>query len=587
MPRLEVELTSSRPDGSWTWRKAGAKQPKGEVDGTLVPPTAKVGDVLRVETEQLLDGIEITAVLPTKGERTDRFERIEMKSRPAPEQLVSSTLVSGRREGGDRRDRGDRPRRDRDDRGAASRRPERDRPSRPPRPDRAPAPERPKPKRIRPTRTHRDAVLESLAPELRPIAEQVLKGGVPAVRQALEDQNTQNRAAGRPEVVGDELLGLAEQLHPKLRAAEWRDRADAALRIIDEVDLRDLRSVVVAADSGRDDESRTIAQQLKDALARRVEEEHAAWIAELTELLEQERVVRALRVSSRPPKAGVPLPPELATRLTEQTSAALASDTTPDRWATVLDALSFAPVRTAVRPASIPEEVSEALRATVAGYSERLPHIAELFGIDPASVPRSARRRTGAPGRPAGAKGASRPGAKSGDKPIPAPPKLPAAIATDTTPTAPVEEQSTDAAPEPVVSDTPIDSDAPVVPDAPIDSENPIAQDSPVEQVAQDSPVEQVEQVEGMSQDEPVGVQLDDAAVPAGPGETDTDGLGTVEIVEGVADVHDAPAMVPVVDDVVAEPEVVANTTDAEGGENGAEVLGSPAEIVGEEGDVG
>ena len=35
--RLEIELTSERPDGTWTWRAAGARQPKGEMDGTLLP----------------------------------------------------------------------------------------------------------------------------------------------------------------------------------------------------------------------------------------------------------------------------------------------------------------------------------------------------------------------------------------------------------------------------------------------------------------------------------------------------------------------------------------------------------------------
>ena len=29
--RLEIELTSTREDGTWTWRAAGAKVPKGVV----------------------------------------------------------------------------------------------------------------------------------------------------------------------------------------------------------------------------------------------------------------------------------------------------------------------------------------------------------------------------------------------------------------------------------------------------------------------------------------------------------------------------------------------------------------------------
>ncbi|MCC6225236.1 MAG: hypothetical protein IT195_02365 [Microthrixaceae bacterium] len=398
MPRLEVELTSSRGDGIWTWRKAGARQPKGEIAESLLPDGSKVGDVLRVEADQLLDGIEITAVLPPKGERVDRFERIELKRRPAPDQLVSTSLVGKGRGDRDRprgRDRQDRrPRDDRGDRGDRDRtRSAGDRPQR--RAPRPPVQERPKPKRIRPLRTHRDAVLESIDAPFRPIAEQVLKGGVPAVRQALDEQNKRNREAGRPEIAGDELIAVAERLLPQLRAAEWRDRADAALKILEEIDLRDLRSVVVAADAGRDDESRTLGQQLKDALGRRVEEEHTAWLAELQELLDQERIVRALRVSSRPPKAGVPLPGPIVERLVSQASAALNAEITADRWSTMLDALSFSPVRNSVNPATLPDPAPDAVLDAVKAVADRLPHIVAAFGIDPASVPKSAKRRPG------------------------------------------------------------------------------------------------------------------------------------------------------------------------------------------------
>ena len=34
--RIELELTSRRDDGTWTWRAAGAKKPKGELDGALL-----------------------------------------------------------------------------------------------------------------------------------------------------------------------------------------------------------------------------------------------------------------------------------------------------------------------------------------------------------------------------------------------------------------------------------------------------------------------------------------------------------------------------------------------------------------------
>ncbi len=65
--RIEVELTSNRDDGTWTWRAAGAKQPKGELDGRLLPSGAKVGDVLRADADFDIEGITVTAVLPPKG----------------------------------------------------------------------------------------------------------------------------------------------------------------------------------------------------------------------------------------------------------------------------------------------------------------------------------------------------------------------------------------------------------------------------------------------------------------------------------------------------------------------------------------
>jgi hypothetical protein len=50
--RIDIELTSALDDGSWTWRAAGAKQPKGVLDGTILPGGAKVGDEIKVEVEQ-------------------------------------------------------------------------------------------------------------------------------------------------------------------------------------------------------------------------------------------------------------------------------------------------------------------------------------------------------------------------------------------------------------------------------------------------------------------------------------------------------------------------------------------------------
>lgn len=408
--RIEVELTSSRDDGTWTWRAAGAKLPKGDLEGSLLYEGAKVGDVVRADADFLLDGIVILSVLPPKGARKEP-ERIEVIGTPRrdDEQLVTTTLApKQKREGrGDRRSRRDgddsaRPQRERRPRPEGDRADgeRRERKPRPPRAER-PAPEpKPKAKRLRAGRVHRDAVLAGLPEEQRPIAEQLLRGGIPAVRTAVEKQNEANRAEGRPEISSAPLLTLAEQLMPAVRAAEWRDKAEAALADVAELDLRDLRSVVVAADAGaRDEETRELATQLRDALAARVESEHVAWIAEITETLAAGRTVRALRVSSRPPKAGTPFPAELGAKLAEATSASLTAETGSDRYATVLDALAYSPVRSQVVPQGIPAEPTDQLRAAVTKLASRIPAIAALFGIE-AKAP----ARSGGKGRSGAAK---------------------------------------------------------------------------------------------------------------------------------------------------------------------------------------
>ncbi|MFN8038074.1 MAG: hypothetical protein U0Q07_02590 [Acidimicrobiales bacterium] len=417
--RIEVELTSSRDDGTWTWRAAGARQPKGELDGALLYPGVQVGDVVRADAEFDLDGIRVTAVLPPKGARTEP-ERIEVIGSRRHEPGVTTTLAPkgsrGRRDrdrDGDRGDRGDRGGRGR---GERSGRPSGDRAGRDgrdgrdggsrgrgerrPRPERPAPPPKPKAPRLKAGRTHRTAALRELAPEQKALGELVLRGGIPAVRQEIDRQNELARADGRPEIRPAPLVALAEQLLGPLKGAEWRDRAEAALRQVDDLDLRDLRSVVVAADAAaRDDESRELAVQLRDALARRVEEEHAAWLAEVAEAVTEGRLVRALRLSSRPPKAGTPFPRDLAASLAAAAAAGLTAETGSDRYAAVVEAVALSPVRQQVEPEGIPAQPSDALRSVIAANAGRVPQIAARFGIEATAAPRP--RGRGGRGRPA------------------------------------------------------------------------------------------------------------------------------------------------------------------------------------------
>ncbi len=214
-----------------------------------------------------------------------------------------------------------------------------------------------------------------------------------AVRAAIDAQNSKAKEAGTPEIAVKPVVAIAEDLVPKLRAAEWHDRADAAIADLDEIDLRDLRSVVVAADGARGDEATALAETLRNGLNRRVESDHEAWLNELREATASGRSVRALRMSSRPVKAGAPLPPDLAAKLTEMATAGLTADTGQDRWATVIDAVAYSPVRNSVTPQGIPAEPKEELLEAVRRVADRVPAIAALFGIDPSEAAKAKRRR--------------------------------------------------------------------------------------------------------------------------------------------------------------------------------------------------
>ena len=403
MPRIEIELTSSKEDGSWTWRALGAREPRGSLDGALLAEPAAVGDVLRVETDQFLDGMTVTAILPPRDKRSSPV-LLELLDNAGEEPDVTTRLVGGKRRrdheasGGERKPR--KGGRSRDARGRSERKPqgegrdERNRKGRGGRQGHDDAPTAPKAPRLRPPRTHRNAAVKALPDEQRLVGRILLHGGIPGLRAEIAKQNEAAGSAGEPEIPAEILLTLGERLQPGLHAAEWRDRAEAAEAGLAEVDLRDLRSVVVAAESGaRGDEARSLAERLRSGLAERVEREHEAWLAEVVRVLGEGRVVRALRLSSRPPKAGAPMPRDLLDRLAEAAAAGMTADTGQDRWGTMLDAVASSPVHERVVPAGLPAEPNKDLLALVRRFSLRVPAIAAAFGVEPAPAPTNRRRR--------------------------------------------------------------------------------------------------------------------------------------------------------------------------------------------------
>jgi hypothetical protein len=367
-----------------------------------VPPGEAVGAVLRADVEIGLEGIEVLSLTSAKPARSpEKTEgRIEVKGTPKRAPDVSVILAPGsdkrrrdRDDDGERRDRrggnrrgpggegrsdergGERPARGGSGGGSGPRRPGERRPGEGDgRPARG---ERP----VAPTSTvHRNAMLAGLRPEQIPVAEQVLRGGLQAVRQAIEAQNTSNKAAGKPPVASDALLGMADELLPVVRLADWKDRASVAQTAGKEYRLRELRAVVAASRTvNLDEEGRTMAKALQESLDQRTTALREEWLARMTNALNDGRVQQAVEASIRPPEPGTRCPAELAVRLAAAAGEAMTADLAPEDWMRLLDAVVASPVRRTVKPAGIPDdEVAKQAARNAAGA---VPALAKLLGL--------------------------------------------------------------------------------------------------------------------------------------------------------------------------------------------------------------
>jgi hypothetical protein len=192
-------------------------------------------------------------------------------------------------------------------------------------------------------------------------------------------------------------LAIAEDLLPKVKAAEWRDRADAAAKMADELPLRDLRAILDGASAARDEESRGLAANLRDTLERRQESLRTGWVEEIQTNLAETRVVRALRLSARPPDATTKLPADLAAQLTDAAGRAMSPDTPSERWAAMLEAVAASPIRRQVKPEGLPTDATEPLLQAARQQSGRVPALAAMLGISMPPPPGPVRPRAPSP----------------------------------------------------------------------------------------------------------------------------------------------------------------------------------------------
>ena len=231
------------------------------------------------------------------------------------------------------------------------------------------------------------------------MAEQLLRGGIPSVRQAIQEQNTRAKAEGRPEVTEAPLMAMAEELRPIINLATWKDRASVARNAGKDTPLRELRSIVASASTVTlDEEGTEMVTALRTNLNERVTALRERWVERITAALDDGRVADAVRASIRPPEPSARLSAELAVRLSDAAGQAMTTDTPPAEWLALLEVVVECPVRRTVKPAGLPAGADEALLTEARKAAGLVPELARLLGI-PIPPPPGPRRPV--PARPA------------------------------------------------------------------------------------------------------------------------------------------------------------------------------------------
>lgn len=244
------------------------------------------------------------------------------------------------------------------------------------------------------TTVHRNALLATLSPEQLPVAEQLLRGGMPSVRAAVAEQNKNATAQGRPTVDPGTIERIAEDLLGRTTLAMWKDRAAGALQAGKELRLRDLRAVVTSAKTvSLDEESRAQLKELQTALGARLDALRAQWTERLDKALSSGDVAEALRLVARPPDMSTRVSSETAAKVVALTSEALTAEQEPAKWRELVGLAAETSVRRNIKPVGIPDD--EESRAVALHNAGSIPELAKLLGmkVPPPPPPTRAPRR--------------------------------------------------------------------------------------------------------------------------------------------------------------------------------------------------
>jgi hypothetical protein len=227
---------------------------------------------------------------------------------------------------------------------------------------------------------HRNALLATLSPEQLPVAEQLLRGGMPAVRTAVAEQNQNAAAQGRPTIDPVTIDRIAEDLLGKTNLALWKDRATGAVGAGRELRLRDLRAVVTSAKTvSLDDDARVQLKELQVALTARLEHLRTQWNERLETAVAAKNVKEALSLVARPPDMSTRVSADMAGKVVAITSEALTADQDPTLWKEIVTLTVDTSIRRNVKPLGIPND--ESCKAVAIHNAGAIPELAKLLGM--------------------------------------------------------------------------------------------------------------------------------------------------------------------------------------------------------------
>jgi hypothetical protein len=219
-----------------------------------------------------------------------------------------------------------------------------------------------------------------LSPEQLPVAEQLLRGGMPAVRAAVELQNKNASSQGRPTVDPTTIDRIAEDLLKTTNLALWKDRAGGAIGAGRELRLRDLRAVVTSAKTvSLDDEARTQLRELQGALTARVEHLRTQWNEKLEAAITSKNVKEALGLVARPPDVSTRVSADAAGRVVALVSETLSAELDPKVWNEIVELTADTSIRRNVKPLGIPSD--ESSRSVAVHNAGAIPELAKLLGM--------------------------------------------------------------------------------------------------------------------------------------------------------------------------------------------------------------